>query len=232
MSGVASLTLLVAATFSNYFSGALGSSRTRHYLLVAAALAFLFANWRAWVRQANRVTVLEKALDDRNAKFVLVLSMNLWRYDPALDKTLCFLLCKVINQGHSSVIGGIQGSYSLGTSSEQMTSYHLITPYLLSVGNERLTVANDDLLIAKTTEQQIVRGGAVTGRILMTLDGDRTAQLDAAQYQIDIKCFDYLGNPFAAVYRPTAAKTPHIIFHAAEKVEMIPEPAALPNARS
>jgi hypothetical protein len=224
MSGIASLCLLLAGAFSQYFSGEGGIKHLRAYLWIAAALAFAFANWRAWSRQYLRAEKSEAELKDLRAKFIIFPSFNLWRYDNVLDKTLSFILVKLINQGHPSVVTGWTAQYEIGTATEIMTLFHLTSPYSLTMGEELLTVSNDDLIPTKTSETQLLRGGSITGRLMLALEGNRADQFNSALYRITINCFDYLGTTFTASYAPQPNNTPKMMFHAKENVKIVQAP--------
>ncbi|HTV05307.1 MAG TPA: hypothetical protein VME86_08055 [Acidobacteriaceae bacterium] len=225
MSGIGSLIFTVWAAFSSYFQGSAGTSRLRVYLWIAAALAFLFANWRAWITQYKRCLELETELNDRRAKFILLPTINLWKFDSRIDKTVFFFLCKIVNQGHPSVVLGYTATYRIGGHVEQMKSYHLTQPYEIEVGTDRLVIENKDLLTNKTMEEQIQRGSSVFGRLLFTLEGDRTAQIQAANFAVKFEYLDYLGTKFTADYVPDPEPIAQLIFHGKEKVLQVKQPS-------
>ena len=221
MSGIVSLALTGIATYSTFFAGEKGLGRARVYLWIAAGLAFAYANYKAWIVQHKKNLELQTSLDDRRAGFVLGIGNAIWVYDSAQNLTIFFMSATILNQGTPSIVLGWEAKYSVGSASEDMVSFYLLNPYFVMVGKDRLTVSNDDLLNVKTSETQIPRGGSVSGRLLLTLQGDRSVQLTSANYEIHLTCRDYLFTPFSEKYAPASKPNEQLMFHSKEKVERI-----------
>lgn len=136
--------------------------------------------------------------ESKRERFLFTVGANVWIYDVTLDRTLFFMLAQIINRGTPSVVLGAEATYTIGNVSEPMKPFWLREPYTVQVGNEQLTVSNPDLLLAKVGETPIPSGGCANGRILMTLEGDRTAQVKATGFRIEIVCRDIDGNVYSA----------------------------------
>jgi hypothetical protein len=203
MSGIASLILTAAATWSTFFAGSTGISRVRVYLWVAAGLCFLFANYKAWEKKAKLAGELESRLSDRRPKFIFSIGTTLWTYDQQRDLTAFFLSAEIINQGEPSIVSRWSATYSINTVSENMTPFYITEAYSLTVGKEVIRLTTADLLSAKTLSEQVPRGGHRSGRLLFTVPGNRTAQVESLQYRIDVTCHDYLSTPYTASYIPS-----------------------------
>ena len=202
MSGVASLVLTAVATWSTIFAGSSGISRLRVYLWIAAGLCFLFANYKAWERKAKLARELESRLSDRRPKFIFSIGTTLWSYNQQRDLTAFFLSAEIINQGEPSIVSRWSATYGINTVSEAMTPFYITDAYSLTIGNEVIRLTTADLLTAKTLSEQVPRGGHRGGRLLFTVPGNRTAQIESLQYRIDVTCYDYLSTPYTATYIP------------------------------
>jgi hypothetical protein len=203
MSGIASLVLTAVATWSTFFAGSTGISRVRVYLWIAAGLCFLFANYMAWEKKAKLAGELETRLSDRRPRFIFSIGTTLWTYSEQKDLTVFFLAAEIINQGEPSIVSLWSATYSLNTVSETMTPFYITEAYSLTVGNEVIRLTTADLLPAKTLSEQVPRGGHRGGRLLFTVPGNRTAQIESLQYRIDVTCHDYLSTPYTATYIPS-----------------------------
>jgi hypothetical protein len=209
----------------------LTNDRVVRWIIALAVVSFIMAPILAWWEENSKTTRLEELLNDRQAKFILLPHINLWRYDRAIDKTVFFLLCKLINQGHPSIVTGFSAVYHVGNGREAMISFHLTEPYVLSIGYEVITISSEDLLNNKTSENQVPRGGSVFGRLLFALEGDRTSQIRSAGFRIDIDGFDYLGTKFSATFSPDTKPLQQLIFHEKEKVQKL-TPPSVPESTS
>lgn len=156
--------------------------------------------------------------------FQLLLNTIIWSYDPERDLTRFYLGARLLNRGAPSIALSWSAMYFLGETKEEMKYFYLVDPSVLAVGGERLTVANEDLLNVKTAEKAVERGGAVYGRLLFTLPGNRDAQIKALQFKIEVKVEDYTSCVSTAVYVPSSEPVPYLIRHPFEKSEFVPAP--------
>jgi hypothetical protein len=136
----------------------------------------------------------------------------------------------VVNRGEPSVTLSWRGRYKIGESHEEMLMFFLRDSYVVTVKNERLTFTTADLLNVKTLENPVGKGQFVGGRILVTVPGNRTAQIQALQHTIEIACEDYLGTVSSAVYRPSSVPLNALTFHPNEKVELVIQPESASQA--
>jgi len=227
MSGIASLFLTLVATYSTFFAGQEGISRVKVYLWVAAALCFVFANYKAWEKKAKKVQELTLLIEDRRPKLILAIGGSVWTYDSATNKTVFFLSAELLNQGEPTVAIGWSAKYVMGTFSEPMTSFYIHGFYTVTVGVQKLTVTTQDLLNVKTQSTQIERGGHRGGRLLFTLDGDRRRQIETLQFNIEVSCKDYLFTVYTAKYSPTPQAPGGLHYLPTERVEPINAPPIL-----
>jgi hypothetical protein len=168
-----------------------------------AVIFFFVAAFGAWSEEhSNRVSV-ERKLSELSPQFDFLVGTMLWKYDETKDTSLFFPLARILNRGHSSITTNWVATYIVSGTAERMTALWLRGEYKIQVGNEELTLENGDLLSAKTAEKPIERGGVASGRLLFTLHGDRTQQIQSLQYTMEFSCEDYQGNKYTAIYRPS-----------------------------
>jgi hypothetical protein len=141
---------------------------------------------------------------DLNPQFQFDVGTLLWVYDAGKKMTLFFPIARILNRGHSSIAANWNATYKISGHSEKMTALWLRDSYKLRLGEEELTIENCDLLPAKTAEIPVQRGGVASGRLLFTLVGDRTSQINSLQHSIDFSCEDYQGNLYTAHYKPSS----------------------------
>jgi len=231
MSGIVSLSLTVAATYSTFFAGQQGITHVKVYLWAAAAVLFVFANYQAYAQKARRVVELERLIAERRPKLILGIGATVYRYEPRFDKTMFFLSAELLNQGEPTVTLAWQAQYTMVAHHEAMQSYYLEDPYTVTVGNTSLTVENNDLLNVKTQSEQIEKGGHRGGRLLFTLPGDRTSQIKTCQYRIDVICHDYLFTPSSAGYSPSPVPLGGLQYLPTEKVKLVSTSPARPKIK-
>ena len=160
--------------------------------------------------------------------FDLQITALLWTYtpDPEPGKTNFYLGARLLNRGAPSISQSWSAKYIIGETAEEMTGYYLVGPSVLNVGTERLTIANEDLLNVKTSEKAVERGGAIYGRLLFTLPGNRDAQIKALQMRIEVTVQDYTSRKYTAVYLPSPKPSLRLLRHPLEKGEFIQVPEA------
>lgn len=153
--------------------------------------------------------------------FQLFIPGILWVYDERNDRTNFYFAARLVNRGSPSVTQNWTATYTVGTTTETMRGFYLVGAAKLNIGNERLTIENSELLTVKTAEKAVERGGAVHGRLLFVLPGDRDAQLKALQHRIQVRVEDYLGRSYVAEYWPSATPTTTLMRHPFERGEFL-----------
>jgi hypothetical protein len=160
--------------------------------------------------------------------FELFVASLIWIYDDKKDWTVFYIASRLVNRGAPSITQGWSATYTVGPTVEPMTGYYLVGPAVLTVGAERLTIENEDLLSVKSAEKAVERGGAVHGRLVFTLPGNRDAQIKALQCKIEVKVQDYTSREYSTVYIPSSKPTPTLLRHPFERGEFIkPEEATV-----
>ncbi len=222
VSGIASLIFTLAGTFSSVFTGMKGIHAAKTFFWIAAAVCFFVANFRLWADERAQRKKLEAELSGRCPKLILGLSYTIWIYDELVDKTLFFIAANIVNQGEPSVAISWGAEYKIGDSVEPMETFHLNdSGYVVVLGNERLTIRNNDLLNIRTLETPIPRGGHVLGRVFFTIPGNRTEQVKSLQYKIHVHCMDCFGATSETVYTPDPKPSGKLFYHPYEKVEIL-----------
>ncbi|MBB6143456.1 hypothetical protein HNQ77_001400 [Silvibacterium bohemicum] len=156
-----------------------------------------------------------------NPAFDFVISTIIWIYNAEKDMTVFYIGARILNRGGPSITLSWSATYKLGPTSEPMKPFYLVGPTVLTIGEERLTIENDDLLNVKTSEKAIERGGAVYGRLVFAVPGNRDAQIKSLQHQIEVCVHDYLSIPYTAIYVPSSVPSVGLIRHPHEKGEFI-----------
>jgi hypothetical protein len=142
-----------------------------------------------------------KSNNSHRPKLILALGDCVWKYEPAaIDKTVFFLLAEILNQGEPSITRAWAATYTCDGITEPMQAFYIHDAFSIVVGNKTLVVKNADLLNVQTQSGQIERGGHRGGRLLWTLPGNRTEQINSKEIRIDVTCQDYLLKPAKGVY--------------------------------
>jgi hypothetical protein len=194
--------------------------------IVAALILFLIAAFLSWNEEHRLRVIAEAQLADRRPRFLLNLGAMVWQYNQQRDMTVFFIVGGIINQGEPSVATHWSATYNIGASSEPMTGHYLYGAYVLTVRNEVITFTNNDLLTARTLSQRVERGEHRGGRLLFTVPGNRTVQVESLQFRIDITCQDYLQTPYTASYAPSPAPLDSIQHLPSENVQQVPVKAS------
>ncbi len=160
-------------------------------------------------------------MDLARPNFIFDLDNIIWVYDSAKDMTVFFIAARIVSIGLPSITQNWSAIYSAGESSEPMKGFYLVGPYVLTLGNEQITIDNDDLLNVKTAETVIEKGRAVYGRLLFTIPGNRDAQIRSLHHRIEVRFCDYLANSYSASYIPSSRPLPSLTRHAHEKTQFI-----------
>jgi hypothetical protein len=196
------------------------------YLWLAVGFVLLFWScYAAWSDERRKAKEIEGHLLTYTPSFEFELGTLLWRYDPRYSLTLFFPIATILNRGHASITKGWNAVYQIAGATEAMQPLYLHTPYSLVVGDEELTITNDGLLNAKTSETPIERGCVANGRLLWALPGDRARQLQSLQFTMVVVCQDYLSNTYTAVYSPSPEPVSKLQVHPHEMVRMVAMPS-------
>ena len=224
MSGIFSLTLTFAATYSTFFSGSGGPEHLKTYLWIVAGISFAFANFKAWHGEHKARLLAEMQLFDRRPRFQFVITEASWRYEENDNKTLFFLMAVIINQGQDSIAVGWAADFNVGATRQTMVPLWLINPYVLQVGTTVTTLTNADLLPAKTRDRPVVRGSLAEGRLLFTLDGDRRSLADGRNFRINVKFYDSNGMEYCSEYTPSLELLADLLYPYTHNVSKVMQP--------
>jgi hypothetical protein len=194
------------------------------WLVGSGVFFFAFGLYKAWSKERDDKEAALARIERPNFEFLI--GPVIWVYSEVEDKTLFFPLCTILNRGHRSITRNWSATYRIGAASETMTSFYIRTPFTLPVGDEELIVANADLLNVKTLEAAVERGNVANGRMLWTVPGNRSKQIESCQYSMEIICEDYESNSYSAIYTPDPKPASRLITHAnetARKAIKLPE---------
>ena len=97
--------------------------------------------------------------------------------------------------------------------------FYLFNPYTVTVGNETLTLTNNDLLNAQTLTNAIGRGEGRVGRLCFGISGDRRLQIASHQFKIVLECRDFEQTVYQAVYIPSAVPLDGLKLYPGEQVQ-------------
>ena len=160
-------------------------------------------------------------MNNSQPKFQLELGNLIWLYRADRDLTVFFISASILNKGEPSVAINWKARYIVTGNPEAMELFNIIGTYEVTVGNEKVGFTNDNLLNLKTLENPIAKGQWIGGRILCTVKGNRTAQVMALQYTIEIECDDYIGSRSIGTYRPDSKPPDRLLVHYKEHLESI-----------
>jgi hypothetical protein len=225
--------LMSCAVFTGLGVYAAWQEKSNHWVvgasIVAALILFLVAAFLSWNEEHRLRMVAEAQLADRRPRFLFNLGAMIWQYNRERDATAFFVVGEIVNQGEPSVATHWSATYNIGASSEPMTGFYLHGEYVLTVGSESITFTNNDLLPARTLSRRVERGEHRGGRLLFTVPGNRTAQVESLQFRIDITCHDYLRTPYTASYAPSPAPVDGIQHLPSENVQPVQASVASPG---
>lgn len=196
MSGICSLILTILATYSTFFSGSTGTERVKVYLWVAAGLTFLFANYRAWKAEHQKVV-------SGLPKFYLNVEHVNWELVANGSVTAFVFAVYLLNRGAPSIATGWRATYQVAKSVEDMELIYLTGPWVLRADAQTVTLQPEDQIGVKTVERRVETGEAKTGRIFFRLQGNRTDQIKSLQFKITISFSDFLGHRTETTFTPS-----------------------------
>ena len=222
MSGLASLAFTVVGVFSQAFSGALGGSRARTFCWIAAAICFVYANYRTWLDEHRKAV-------SSQPDFQLTIERLDFEYLQSVKKTAYLFAVTLINRGAPSITTTWKALYEVGNSQEVMEHIHLADKWLVRYGYQQLTLYPKDFITTKTAEQRVETGDAKHGRLLFFLPGDRTEQVRAAQFKVQIALHDFRGQRVIGTFTPNALPLTEIGVFPGEHGEIITPPELAPD---
>jgi len=167
------------------------------------------------------ISAKQRWISEDHPDFDFQVSSIIWLYNAGKDYTVFYVGARIMNKGAPSITQDWSANYIVGTTSEPMKPYYLVGPTVLTLGEEQLTIENNDLLSVKTSEKAIERGGAVHGRLVFTVPGNRDAQIKSLQHRIEVCVHDFLSNPYTSVYIPSAVPASNLIRHPHENARFI-----------
>jgi hypothetical protein len=194
-----------------------------------AVIFFLVASFGAWSEEHSKLVLTERKLYELSPEFDFLVGTMLWKYDEVNGRSLFFPLARILNRGHASITNSWEATYNISGTTEKMVPLWLRGPYRIEIGHEELTLENSDLLSAKTAEKSIERGSVASGRLLFTLPGNRTQQIQSLQYTMIFTCEDYLGTKYTAIYKPSSEPVAGLITFPHERAVFKPPESIPPN---
>ena len=216
MSGICSLLLTVAATYSTFFSGSTGIERVKTYLWIAAGLTFLYANYTAWKREHKKVV---------SGKPEITMSIEQVNWELGENNTTVLIFAVyLLNSGAPSITRGWHGTLKIGNGiEEQLRLIHIPTSWVLTNDGQSVTINPEDTIIAKTLERRLETGEGKAGRVFYTIPGDRIDQLKSANFKAFLGCFDFQGTLIRNVFNPHGAPLVGVQLYPGEKGTFSPK---------
>jgi hypothetical protein len=191
----------------------------RSLFLASAQIAFLVSVGFLWWQEKHARIVAETLLDKSKPQFELTTGDTIWQYRVTEGLTAIYVSAGLLNRGEPSVALGWSARYLLNGASEEMELFNIATPHVIQVDDQQVTFTNDNLINVKTLERPLLKGQWVGGRVLCTVRGDRTAQIMAAQFRIEISCADYTGKLYKATYTPSPTPPRTLRLHYSEQLQ-------------
>jgi hypothetical protein len=222
MSGICSLLLTLAATYSTFFSGSVGIERVKVYLWIAAGLTFLYANYTAWKREHK------KAVSGKPEISMWVEQVN---WEPGENNTTVLIFAVyLLNGGAPSITRAWHGTLKIGNGDEErLRVIHVSGPWVIANDGQAVTINPEDSIIAKTLERRLETGEGKAGRVFFTIAGDRIDQLKSANFTATIGCLDFQGSLIKKIFTPHGAPLVGVQLYPGEKgaiLPKLPEPAS------
>jgi len=196
MSGIASLAFTVVGIFSSLLSGPHGAEYGKKFCYFAAALCFLYANFRTWAIEHKKVV-------SGSPDFILNVDGVRWESMENDSSTAMVFAVHLLNRGAPSVTMGWQAMFEMGEHKEVMESFYITSPWILRNGDETVTVQQADQISFKTGKRRVETGEAKTGRIFFKLKVSRHAQLATAQFKVTVSFNDFRSVRFSGVFVPS-----------------------------
>jgi hypothetical protein len=208
----------------------LGCARTRHQgsksntwvvwaSCIAAVVLFLVASFLAWNEEHGERVSAEKKLTDRNPKLSLNIESTIWVFDKELQRMIFVLSAYLLNTGEPSVAMSWRAKYQMGDDVEDMTGFYLRDDgYKITIGDEILTLTNDNLLMPQVLTRRLERGEGKLGRIIFSVPRDRSEQIATHQFVITVTCHDFQGTPCFTAYKPSGVPLPSVMMFPGEKL--------------
>ena len=181
--------------YSPVFAGTTGASYARYFFVFVAASCFLYANFRVWCDEYVKVV-------SGSPGFSLVIEQMHYEFSPANQNTAFIFAVGILNRGAPSITRGWKGVFEINGVSEPMNPINISGQWVIRVGNQSVTLRPEDQITAKTFERRVETGEGKVGRILFTLQGDRTEQIKSLQFCVVISFADFLGKFVSQRFMP------------------------------
>ncbi len=171
-------------------------------LIVISVPLFWTGAYVAWRKKREDVSRLNTQLLDRRPNLQLSLEGILYVYDQNMDLTVFVVSTYLSNAGEPSIAKGWGAWFIVNDVPEEMVGFNIRGSYRMTMDNEVLTLTNDSLLQSQVMTHRIERGDAKAGRLIFTVPGDRTAQVNTRQFRIAVQCHDFMDQPTRATFVP------------------------------
>jgi hypothetical protein len=215
LGGIVALLFTAAGVFSQTFSGSLGGDRARKFWWLAAALCFALSSYRVWAEERQkRISTMPD--------FVLVIEQIHYEYMADDDVTVMIFAATLVNRGAPSIVQGWSGTIEVNDIAEKMRFFNLADRWIITRGNQRVTLRPKDQLDHKTIQSRVLTGEGKAGRLFFNVPGDRMALLQSLHYKVTILCHDFTGKRFESVFTPSPVPVIGVSTYADEEGEIIP----------
>jgi hypothetical protein len=212
---------LMSGTFSLFrelYGMYLGTVPARSLFWSCTWIAFVVSAAILWaIEHKNRLETQNK-LADRKPHLNLNIESAIWIYDKENNQTVFVLASYLVNKGEPTIAMSWGAKYQFGDKVENMTGFYLRDIYQITIGNDQLTLTNDNLLPPQVITNRLERGEGKLGRLLFTVPNNRLDEIATKKWDIKVQCFDFEGTPCLAVYRPTETPLPNTLMFPGEKL--------------
>lgn len=198
MTGIASVVLLILGAFRDW------NRVPRPLIWTAAALCFFFAAARVWTTEHRARIKAEQQLSDiTKPDFVFGISQMISRYQKEGNVTVALISAEILNKGAASVTGNWKAHYKSPTLDGDMD---FVTPdrepVMFGGSGPAGAVAfyGTKAIQLTTSVNRIERGDRVSGRMLLTIPGNRSDEISSGQATVTISMEDYLGRSYSAEF--------------------------------
>lgn len=218
MSGPLTVPFTVAALF-------VSTAAYRELFAGLAVLAAMVTCYRVWVHEYDSADALKQQVEHRRPELMLNIESTLWIFDKERDITVFVLSAYLLNRGEPSVAMSWNARYQIGDVVEDMTGFYLHDDgYRITIGDQELTLTNENLLMPQVLTRRLERGEGKLGRIIFSIPGNRAEQIATNQFTITVGCFDFQGTPCSAAYKPSGVPLPAVMMFPGEKLVSLRTP--------
>jgi hypothetical protein len=174
------------------------------WLVVVGLFFFTYGCYLAWSKEHDKATELSARLVDETPQLRLGILEGLNVYDASRDIHVFVLSVVLGNAGAPTSVLSWRGSYEIGNSREEMIGFNIIDSYTIRLAENTKAFYQRELIQTIIAGHRIERKASITGRILLTVPGNRRTQVDSCSYQIKLTAFDFDGNEVSCVFSPAA----------------------------